>query len=173
MGRCLWEASVQNRFKIILFNVEKDNNVGMITRSAYAFGCDELLIVGRQKVKTTGAQGTFNALRRRHFFQLEEAVHDCRAQGFVICGLEIGGTYLAETAFDQPTAFILGNEGRGLADAARFCEKIVSIPQWGGVPSLNVSVAAGILMYEFQSRQKIPLATCEGTRYFDDTFPLT
>ena len=163
---------MQRRFKIILFNVEKDNNVGMIARSAYAFGCDELLIVGRQKVKATGAQGTFQALKRRHFFNLPAAIEACRADHFAICGLEIGGACLTETAFPNDVAFILGNEGRGLADALPFCDRIVSIPQWGGIPSLNVAVAAGILMYSFQIQQDHPKASCAGTRYFDQTFPL-
>lgn len=160
------------RFKIILFNVEKDNNVGMIARSAYAFGCEELLIVGRQKIKMTGAQGTFQALKRRHFYLLADAVAACRAEGYLVCGLEIGGECLTQATFDGDVAFILGNEGRGLADATEFCERVVSIPQWGGVPSLNVAVAAGILMYAFQSRQGVPTAARSGTRYFDQTFPL-
>ncbi len=75
------------RFKIILFNVEKNNNVGMIARSAYAFGCEELLIVGRQKIKMTGAQGTFQALKRRHFYLLAEAVAVWRMPPSFVSGL--------------------------------------------------------------------------------------
>lgn len=163
---------MNRRFKIILFNVEKDNNVGMITRSAYAFGCDELLIVGRQRVKMTGAQGTYAAMKRRHFYTLSEAVATCRAEGFGICGLEIGGESLKEACFPDDVAFIFGNEGRGLADATPYCDRIVSIPQWGGVPSLNVAVAAGILMYHFQVAQDRPPARNAGARYYDQTFPL-
>ncbi|CAM2067264.1 SpoU-methylase domain-containing protein [Sulfidibacter corallicola] len=159
------------RFKLIVFNIEKENNVGMLSRSAYAFGCDELLIVGRQRVKSTGAQGTFQFLSWRHFYTLADAVAYCRQQAFQVWGVEIGGACITQTTFDRDIAFVLGNEGRGLADAAPFCDHLISIPQWGGVPSLNVAVAGGIVMFQFQRAQGLPPAARSGERYVDDNFP--
>ena len=157
-------------FKLIVFNIEKPQNVGMLIRSAYAFGCSELLVVGRQKFKQTGSAGSDRFLKRRHFYRLEDAVAECRDQGLHIYGLEIGGRDLRETNFDRDAAFVLGNEGRGLADARRFCDTIITIPQWGGVHSLNVAVAGGILMFEFQRHQGRATAPVQGERYCDVHF---
>ena len=156
-----------NRFKLIVFNIEKNNNVGLLMRSAYAFGCDEILIVGKVKFRATGSAGTYANLERRHFFALADAVAYCKREGFSVYGLEIGGTPLPQVHFDRDVAFILGNEGRGLADATAFCDRIVTIPQWGGVPSLNVATAGGIAMYTFACQQPAPQARIDGERYFD------
>ncbi len=158
-------------FKLIIFNIEKEVNVGLLFRSAYAFGCEEILLVGRQRFKATGASGTHRAQPSRRFFTLKEAVEDCKEKGYRIVGVEIGGTCLTRADLNRNIAFILGNEGRGLADAAKFCEEIVSVPQWGGVPSLNVTVAAAITMFEFQRRQDRPPLESRGQRYSDRAYP--
>jgi len=156
-----------HRFKLIVFNIEKNNNVGLLMRSAYAFGCDEVLLIGKTKYKVTGSAGTYSKLKQRHFFSLAEAVVYCKQAGFTIYGVEIGGTPLPKVHFDSDVAFILGNEGRGLAEAAPYCDKVVTIPQWGGVPSLNVAAAGAIVMYTFASQQGDSPAEIEGERYFD------
>ena len=160
------------RFKLIVFNLVKSVNVGTLMRTAYAFGCDELVTVGRKKFKFTGSSGSWRALKQRHFFNLPEAVAYCRNEGFRIYGVEIGGKLINQTRFDHHAAFILGNEGRGLSDAEPHVDTIVSIPQWGGIPSLNVAVAGGIVLYEFQRQQHHPPAAVEGERYYDDFFSL-
>lgn len=161
-----------HRFKLIIFNIEKNNNVGLLLRSAYAFGCQEVLIVGKSKIKLTGSAGTSLKVKRKHFFQLKEAVDYCKLQEFAIYGVEIGGTPLPGYQFDRDVAFILGNEGRGLADATAFCEQILTIPQWGGVPSLNVATAGAIAMYSFACQQANPIASSQDQRYYDQAFPL-
>ena len=153
-----------------MFNVEKSNNIGMLICSAYAFGCEELLVVGRPKIVVTGAQGTQAFMKRRIFPTLRAAVEDCHANGFAVCGLEVGGTRLDQAPFEQDTAFLLGNEGRGMGNTAELCDRLLCIPQWGGVPSLNVAVAGSIAMYEFQRRQDVAPARVEGDRYVDDVF---
>ena len=158
------------RFKLIIFNLVKDHNIGTLIRAAYAFGCHEVLLVGRKKFKITGTGGTYRAQSLRHFFSMEEAAAYCSREGFAVYGVEIGGIDLGEAAFDEDIAFVLGNEGRGISDAAPYCKKLITIPQWGGVPSLNVAVAGGIVMHAFQSSQNLPRARVVGQRYVDDFF---
>ncbi len=142
----------------------------MLIRSAYAFGCQELLIVGKSKIKVTGAQGTQQTLKRRRFHSLNQAVEACRSEGFEIVGLEIGGKPIVEQQFCEKTAFLLGNEGRGLGPSRLVCDQIAMIPQWGGVPSLNVAVAGAIAMYEFQKQTHTPTAAFQNEKYYDDFF---
>lgn len=156
-----------NRFKLIVFNLVKDHNVATLLRTAYAFGCDEVLVVGRKKFKFTGASGTYKFQSIQHFFSMYQAAEYCKQEGFAIYGLEIGGDNLAQTSFDRNIAFVVGNEGKGISDAEPFCERFVTIPQWGGVPSLNAAVAGGIVMYAFQSQQGMPLAEVQGQKYVD------
>ena len=158
------------RFNLIVFNIEKAHNVGMLMRTAYALGCHEVLVIGRRRFKLTGHSHTARIQKWRHFHTLEEAVAYCKIDGFRICGIEIGGEWIHQAEFAEDTAFILGNEGKGLVDAQRFCERIVSIPQWGGVPSMNVAVAGAIVMYEFQKRQGLETAPVNGQHFYDTNY---
>ena len=159
-------------FKLIVFNIEKPQNIGILMRTAYAFGCDELLVVGRRKLKVTGASHTHRVLKWRHFFSMKDAAAHCRHEGCRIVGVEIGGDLITDTRFDDDVAFILGNEGRGLADALPFCESLVTVPQWRGVPSLNVAVAGALVMFEFQRQQGLPVASSHDQKYYDHNYRL-
>ena len=159
-------------FKLIVFNIEKPQNVGILMRTAYAMGCDELLVVGKKRFKVTGASHSHRVLDWRHFYHLEEAVAHCRAAGCRIYGVEIGGSWLTETRFDHHAAFIMGNEGKGISDASNYCDAFVSIPQWRGMPSLNVAVAGALVMFEFQRQQGQPFAEVDGQRFYDNNYKL-
>ena len=61
--------------------------------------------------------------------------------------------------YASPTAFVLGGEGKGLHEQVRkHCDFVVSIPMLGHVPSLNVSVAAAVVMYEVARQRRQGLA---------------
>ena len=159
-------------FKLIIFNLEKPDNLGMLLRSAYAFGCQEVLVVGKTKLRVTGAQGTQQVMKRRQFPSLMQAVQACHEEGFSVTGLEVGGHWLHKHCFSRKTAFLLGNEGRGLGPSRQFCDDILMIPQWGGVPSLNVAVAGAIAMYEFQKNQNVEPAAFAGEKFCDSFFQI-
>ena len=66
-------------------------------------------------------------------------------------GADMNGTKASEMKFAERTAIVMGSEGEGMSRlVASICDHIVSIPMQGHIDSLNVSVAAGILMYEFR-----------------------
>lgn len=75
------------------------------------------------------------------------------AEGITVCGIEIGGESVDVTTrpFKGPTAFVLGNEGSGMSDAAReICDHFVYIKHFGqGTASLNVTVAGSIVLHHF------------------------
>ena len=75
--------------------------------------------------------------------------------GFWIYGADAGGSTITQVKFPARTAIVMGSEGNGISRLLQEnCDEIVSIPTCGRLDSLNVSVAAGIILYEIH-RQKI------------------
>ncbi|MBQ5392118.1 MAG: RNA methyltransferase, partial [Spirochaetales bacterium] len=74
-----------------------------------------------------------------------------KEHGFWIYGADMNGDSSYNTRFSKRTAIVMGSEGSGMRSLVRTkCDHIVSIPMSGHIDSLNVSVAAGILMYEYR-----------------------
>jgi len=90
---------------------------------------------------------------------ISRALGELKERGYWIYGLDERGDHAYDRAeFNAPTAIVLGGEGRGLHQTvARHCDALVSIPMaagpQGGVASLNVSVAAGVVLFEWRRRQ--------------------
>lgn len=137
---------------LLLFNIQKDSNFGMLIRTGNALGVHELCVVGRKRFQPHGNQETIGSTRRRHFFRYSEAIDFYRAEGFEIVGVEIGAD--AEPVQVHPfrgdTAFVMGNEAQGLSEEQlATCDRCVYIPQYGDGASLNVNVACGIVLHHF------------------------
>jgi len=132
----------------------QDLNVGTMLRTAHCLGCEELVISGKQKISPQGTQGSKYFLPSHHVYSVKEAISYCKAQNFEVIGVEIGGTCLSEVVFDKNTAFIFGNEGSGIAETTLSqCDRVITIPQYGVIASMNVSTASGIVMWEFKRQQ--------------------
>lgn len=79
---------------------------------------------------------------------LDELTRFLRSIGCALYGADMEGVDVAQVDVDGPVALALGNEGAGLGEAVRAaCDAFVSVPIRGAAESLNVGVAAGILMY--------------------------
>jgi 23S rRNA (guanosine2251-2'-O)-methyltransferase len=79
---------------------------------------------------------------------LARTLRELKARGLWVLGAEAGGESLVDADLSGPLAWVLGAEGQGLRRLTReTCDRLVGIPQTGGVESLNVSVAAGICLY--------------------------
>lgn len=139
--------------RIIVYNIGKRHNIGTITRSAVAFGVNQIIIVGNKKVDEFGNQNTRKFMRFEYYPTLEECKDSLKLAGFSIIGVEIGADAMDVSShpFTGPTAFIFGNEGSGLhAAAVQICDHLVYIPQYTqGTASLNVAVAASIVLHHF------------------------
>jgi 23S rRNA (guanosine2251-2'-O)-methyltransferase len=80
---------------------------------------------------------------------LFSAIKHMKKAGIPVVGADMNGTPLTEARLSGPLALVMGGEGRGLSPTLRkHCDHIVSIPLAGQLESLNVSVAAALLMYE-------------------------
>ena len=81
---------------------------------------------------------------------------DLKKRGFWIYGLDERGAKDYDTVeYATPTVFVMGGEGKGIHQLVReSCDVLVRIPMSGAIPSLNVSVAAGIVLFEWKRRQR-------------------
>jgi tRNA G18 (ribose-2'-O)-methylase SpoU len=140
------------RSALVLFNIAKSRNFGQLLRSANALGAEEVVFVGRREFRAHGSFGTRRALETHHFFRLEDAAEDLRRRGFRLCAVEIlpSAEPVQSQPFEGPTAFLLGNEGQGLGERElAVCDSAVYVPQYGTGRSLNVNVAAAIVLHHF------------------------
>ncbi|PPS19977.1 hypothetical protein GOBAR_AA00610 [Gossypium barbadense] len=138
---------------VVVHNIAKRHNVGTLARSATAFGVAELILVGRRDFNAFGSHGSTSHLRFRHFHSLTDARLFLKEKDCDICGVEIteDAVSITDHPFKKSTAFLLGNEGTGLsAKECEICDFFVYIPQYGGgTASLNVTVAASIVLHHF------------------------
>ncbi len=152
------EALVGSRERpllIALDGVEDPANLGAIVRTAVAAGSDGLIIpqrraAGLSPAVARAAAGALEHLKVARVTNLVRALLDLKKQNLWVYGFEPKGekSYL-ELNYTGACALVLGGEGRGLHRLVReACDALAHIPVCGSVQSLNVSVAAGVVLYE-------------------------
>jgi 23S rRNA (guanosine2251-2'-O)-methyltransferase len=140
---------------------------GAIVRTAHAVGAAAVVIPERRAAGLTEtvartSAGAVAYLPVVRVTNINRALEELKERGYWIYGLdERGDQAYDRIEFNAPTAIVLGGEGRGLHQmVARHCDALVSIPMTassaGGVASLNVSVAAGVVLFEWRRRQSAP-----------------
>ncbi len=148
---------------VVLDGVEDPHNLGAILRTADAAGADGVIIPERRAVGVTGTVTKASAGASEHLpiakvTNIARTLEDLKSKNLWTVGLDERGTQPYDSIdYEMDCAVVLGAEGKGLHDlVARKCDFLVSIPMLGKVPSLNVSVAAGIVLYEIvrQRRKK-------------------
>jgi 23S rRNA (guanosine2251-2'-O)-methyltransferase len=140
---------------VVLDGVEDPHNLGAILRTADATGADGVVIPERRAAGITGTVVKSSAGASEHLpvakvTNIARTLEDLKAKGLWMVGLdERGKQNYDEVDYKMNCAIVLGTEGKGLHDlVARKCDFLVSIPMLGKVSSLNVSVAAGVVLYE-------------------------
>mmetsp|Transcript_30733 Transcript_30733/g.67108 ORF Transcript_30733/g.67108 Transcript_30733/m.67108 type:complete len:248 (-) Transcript_30733:191-934(-) len=142
-----------NKCYVIAHSIAKKHNLGTLARSASAFNVAQICVVGHRQLNTFGSHGADAYVPMKHLNSLTEVRSYLKDQGCEIIGVEIvdGAKPITEHPFKGPTAFILGNEGTGMSkQQVEICDSFVYIPQFGsGTASLNVTVAASIVLHHF------------------------
>lgn len=153
----------QDPLVIVLDGVSDVRNFGAIVRSAECFGAHAIVIpekgsarITADAVKTSsGALNSFPVCREKSILR---AVKYLKESGLkVICADESSGNAVAEVHLTGPSALILGSEDKGISrELSALADTAVRIPITGTIPSLNVSVAAGVFLYEInRQRQQV------------------
>lgn len=143
----------------MLDGVEDPHNLGAIVRTAHAAGAAAVVIPERRAAGLTdvvarAAAGALAYVKVARVVNISRALEDLKKAGYWIYGLDERGTVdYDRVEFANPAAIVLGAEGRGLHEhVAKRCDFLVRIPMSGGVGSLNVSVAAGVMLFEWKRR---------------------
>jgi 23S rRNA (guanosine2251-2'-O)-methyltransferase len=144
---------------LVLDGVEDPRNLGAILRAADGVGATGVVIPKDRAAGVTAAAvkasaGASEHVRVARETNLRRALDRMKKSGVWVYAAEAGGGEPADVGLAGPTALVLGSEGSGIRRLVREgCDGAVSIPMRGSVSSLNVSVAAAVLLYEAR-RQK-------------------
>jgi 23S rRNA (guanosine2251-2'-O)-methyltransferase len=140
---------------VVLDSIEDPQNVGAILRTADAAGVDGVIRQSRRAAALDGAAAKASAgavahVRIAEVVNIARSIEELKEAGVWTIGLD-GGAPVSYDAIDYtaPTAIVLGAEGSGLRRLVRErCDRLAAIPMHGHVESLNVSVAAGVTLFE-------------------------
>jgi len=140
---------------VLLDGVEDPQNLGAIIRTALAAGAGGAVIPERRAAGLTDAAvrasaGAAAHLRVARVTNLARAMKEIKEAGYWLVGLdERAERHHTDIDLSEPVALVLGGEGKGLHQLVKeCCDFLVSIPASGPVRSLNVSVAAGVVLFE-------------------------
>jgi 23S rRNA (guanosine2251-2'-O)-methyltransferase len=157
----LRSKKAEKHFLVLLDGVEDPHNLGAILRSADATGADGIVIPERRAVGVNAtvvksSAGASEYVPVAKITNLSRTIEELKERGVWIVGLDERGekTY-DEMDFTSDVAIVLGAEGAGLHEQVRkHCDFLIRIPMLGRVASLNVSVAAGVVMCEVARQRR-------------------
>jgi 23S rRNA (guanosine2251-2'-O)-methyltransferase len=145
---------------VLLDGVEDPHNLGAVIRTALAAGAHGVVIPERRAAGLTDTVARASAGALAHLAvakvtNLVRTMEELKEAGYWLVGLdERGDKNYTDVDYTSPTGIVLGGEGKGLHELTRKrCDFVVSLPTTGPVKSLNVSVAAGVVLFE-ASRQR-------------------
>jgi 23S rRNA (guanosine2251-2'-O)-methyltransferase len=163
----LQNRKTQHSFLVVLDGIEDPHNLGALIRTADAAGADGVVIPERRAVGLTGTVVKASAGASEHLpiarvTNVARTLEELKERGLWTVGLDERGTQSYDDLdYKMNCAVVLGAEGKGLHELVRKrCDFLVSIPMYGSVPSLNVSVAGAVVMYEV-ARQRRAAQTAE------------
>ena len=155
------ESVAERDLLVVLDGVEDPHNLGAIVRTAHAAGAGAVIIPERRAASLTdvvakAAAGALEHLPVARVTNVNRTLEDLKRRGHWIYGIDERGT----EAYDQVdyaarSVMVLGGEGKGLHEQVRnHCDLLVRIPMAGKISSLNVSVAAGVVLFEWRRQRK-------------------
>jgi tRNA G18 (ribose-2'-O)-methylase SpoU len=137
---------------VAIENYQHDYNIGTIVRSANAFNVAGVHIIGKRHWNRRGAMATEKYLQLFHHPSVEDFTQWAQANNQTIVGIDNipGSKSLSSTKLTKNTVLVFGQEGPGLSPEMQdVCTQIIAIEQFGSTRSVNVGVAAGIILYEW------------------------
>ena len=156
------EALTEPALLMVLDGITDPHNLGACLRSADAFGVHAVLApkdrsAGLSAVVMKAASGAAESVPYLTVTNLARALRDLKDRNILIVGTDDDAPCgLMDADFTAASALILGAEGAGMRRLTReHCDLLVSIPMFGQVESLNVSVSAGVCLYEARRQRML------------------
>jgi 23S rRNA (guanosine2251-2'-O)-methyltransferase len=145
---------------VVLDGVEDPHNLGAVIRSAHAAGAGAVIVPERRAAGLTdvvakAAAGALEYLPVVRAGNVNQTLRSLRDMGYFVYGLdERGATDYNQVDWSGHSVVVLGAEGKGLHELVRKnCDMLVRIPMAGKIASLNVSVAAGIVLFSWSAKR--------------------
>lgn len=154
--------NAKNKVLVMCDQIEDPHNLGAILRSVDASGADGVIIGKHRSVGLTDtvakvSTGAIDSVPVAQVTNLVQAIQELKDAGYWIVAAENGIDAVDYTEFkvDMPLVLVVGSEGRGVSRIVKeSCDILTTIPMFGTVNSLNVSVATGIVLFEIARRRK-------------------
>lgn len=151
---------------VLLDGVEDPHNLGAVVRTANAAGADAVLIPDRRSAGLTetvakAAAGALEYLPVVRIGNVTQTLEKLKERRFWVYGLDERGTEDYDAvAYSTPALLVFGGEGKGIHHLVReHCDVLVRIPMAGNIPSLNVSVAVGVVLFEWKRQTRLRRAS--------------
>jgi 23S rRNA (guanosine2251-2'-O)-methyltransferase len=149
---------------LVLDSIQDPRNLGAILRSALAAGFTSVLLTRERSAPLSGtvartSAGAIHQLRIGQVVNLAQALKEIRDQGFWLFGAVLDPEAISVYAADLrvPLCLVIGSEGKGIRPLVqKQCDQLITIPMQSDFDSLNVSVAAAVIMFEAVRQQMAP-----------------
>jgi tRNA G18 (ribose-2'-O)-methylase SpoU len=144
----------RNPFINVCMNLTGDFSKSSIIRNANAWLAKETWIIGRKRFDARGTVGTHKYEKVKHSTDWNEVLLYLRKEGYTVYAVDNIPEYNPKVFYNvempEKSAFVYGEEGVGLPpEVVSSCDEMIYIPQYGSVRSINVAVAAGVVMNEW------------------------
>ena len=151
----LLDQAHQPGLVVVLDGVEDPRNLGAILRTSEAAGADGVVLperhsAGLSETVSRASAGGLEHVKVARVGNVAQSIEALKARGYWVVGFDASGTERWDSVdYKRNVALVLGGEGRGIRRLVRErCDHLASIPLFGHVASLNVSVAAAVALYE-------------------------
>ncbi|MCK4304666.1 MAG: hypothetical protein KAY24_10555 [Candidatus Eisenbacteria sp.] len=142
-------------FAVAVENLSKQWNIGNLLRTANAFLCGEIILVGNDTFDDKGCPGIYRFEHMRHIPDAAGFEKHASEAGYTTIAVEIDrdAELLPRFKFPERPLFLFGGELEGLSpEMMDLAAHRVMIPQYGLIPCLNVNISCSIVLYEYVSR---------------------
>ena len=142
----------ESKFLVVLAGLSDVGNIGAIIRSSYSLGADGVIVGGIKQLQSETvvrtSSGAMFDIPVAVIPNLSDCLHELSQVGFTIYGADISGVSIEKIVFDEKRVLVMGSEGSGIpGKIKKMLDERVTICMARQFDSLNVSVAAGIIMY--------------------------
>jgi tRNA G18 (ribose-2'-O)-methylase SpoU len=158
LSKSEYKRSDKTPLTIVLDNVRSLNNVGSVFRSADAYRVEQILLCGitaqppHREIRKT-ALGATETVAWSHHEHTIDAIRHLQNQGYIVCAIEQAvdsmNLHQFQPVANRPLAIVMGNEVEGVdQEVVAACDHVIELEQYGTKHSLNISVCAGIVIYD-------------------------